>query len=80
MNKRKAQKGAERQKRKDYIKAPTRCLETNFYNLENINEQKGSEEMTTGEVINLLEILKEKGYTPQRSSRTLQAYSQQKIT
>lgn len=62
MNKRKAQKGGECQKRKNYIKAPTRCLETNFYNLENINEQKGSEEMTTGEVINLLEILKEKGY------------------
>ena len=40
MNKGKAQKGTERQKRKDYIKAPTRCLETNFYNLENINEQK----------------------------------------
>ncbi len=63
MNKGKAQKGAESQKRKDYIKAPARCLETNFYNLENINEQKGSEEMTTVEVINLLEILKEKGYT-----------------
>lgn len=63
MNKGKAQKSGECQKRKNYIKAPTRCLETNFYNLENINEQKGSEEMTTGEVINLLEILKEKGYT-----------------
>lgn len=63
MNKGKAQKGGECQKRKNYKKAPTRCLETNFYNLENKNEQKGSEEMTTGEVINLLEILKEKGYT-----------------
>lgn len=63
MNKGKAQKGGKCQKRNNYIKAPTRCLETNFYNLENINEQKGSEEMTTGEVINLLEILKEKGYT-----------------
>ena len=63
MNKGKAQKGGKCQKRKNYIKAPPRCLETNFYNLKNINEQKGSEEMTTGEVINLLEILKEKGYT-----------------
>lgn len=80
MNKRKAQKGGKCQKRKNYIKAPTRCLETNFYNLENINEQKGSEEMTTGEVINLLEILKRKRLHAQRSSRTLQAYSQQKIT
>lgn len=80
MNKRKAQKGAERQKRKDYIKAPTRCLETNFYNLENINEQKGSEEMTTGEVINPFRNSKRKRLHAQRSSRTLQAYSQQKIT
>lgn len=56
MNKGKAKKGGKCQKRKYYIKAPTRCLETNFYNLENINEQKGSEEMTTGEVINLLKF------------------------
>lgn len=67
MNKENAFKAKECQKSKKIniiVKGSDKVLRSkSFYTFEDKNEVERGEEMTTTETVNLLEILKEKGYT-----------------